>query len=167
MNSRITSNALAQAQFDTFCDRHNNGSESVFTNGVSVRGDAISSFTILLAEDEVIVRNLLQKILAKNGYDVMAGANGREALLLAKAYDGHIHLLLTDIQMPEMNGFELVEIIKEERPETEILMMSGRYSDDLGQLTSETAFIRKPFRPKLLLERVEQLLARKPERGCS
>jgi len=129
-----------------------------------VSGDPKSSFTILLAEDEVVVRNLLQRILMKHGYDVMAGANGHEALSLAESYDGHIHLLVTDIQMPEMNGFDLVAMIKEQRPATEILMMSGRYSGDLGQLTSETAFIRKPFLPKLLLERVEQLLTRGRDR---
>lgn len=127
-----------------------------FTNSVS--SDSKSGFTILLAEDEVVVRNLLQKILLKQGYDVMAGANGYEALLLAKAHVGHIHLLVTDIQMPEMNGFDLVAILKVERPETGILMMSGRYSDDLGQLTQDTPFIRKPFLPKILLERVHQLL---------
>lgn len=107
------------------------------------------------------MRNLLQKILVKHGYAVMAGANGHEALQLAQSFDGHIHLLVTDIQMPEMNGFDLAAVIREERPETEILMMSGRYSGDLGQLTSEASFIRKPFVPKILLERVEHLLRRR------
>lgn len=130
-------------------------------------GDPKSSFTILLAEDEVVVRNLLQRVLMKHGYDVMAGANGNEALSLAEAYDGHIHLLVTDIQMPEMNGFDLVALIKQQRPATEILMMSGRYSGDLGRLTSETSFLRKPFLPKSLLERVELLLTRRQDRDES
>ncbi len=117
--------------------------------------------TILLAEDEVVVRNLLHRILTKHGYDVMAGANGHEALLLAKSYKGRIHLLLTDIQMPEMNGFDLVEVMRTERPDTLVLMMSGRYSDDLGQLTSETAFLRKPFLPKILIERIQLLLGQR------
>jgi two-component system cell cycle sensor histidine kinase/response regulator CckA len=126
-----------------------------------VRNDAKGGFTILLAEDEVVVRNLLQRILTKHGYDVMAGANGHEALLLAKSYAGQIHLLLTDIQMPEMNGFDLVEVMRTERPDTAVLMMSGRYSDDLGQLTAETPFLRKPFLPKILIERVQSLLGQR------
>ena len=129
-----------------------------------MRDASIEGATILLAEDEVLVRNLLHRILTKHGYEVMAGANGHEALLLAKAFDGDIHLLVTDIQMPEMNGFDLVTVMRVERPETAVLMMSGRYSDDLGRLTSETSFLRKPFLPKILLERVQHLLEQRSNR---
>ena len=146
-----------------FCEQRDIGTQSVFVH--CVIDEMKGSFTILLAEDEVVVRNLLHRILTKHGYEVMAGANGYEALSLAQAYQGRIHLLVTDIQMPEMNGFDLVDVMRAERPETAILMMSGRYSDDLGQLDKETPFLRKPFLPKILLERVQYLLDQQSSRG--
>jgi two-component system cell cycle sensor histidine kinase/response regulator CckA len=114
---------------------------------VTTRSDKY--FTVLLAEDEVVVRNLLNRLLSMQGYEVLVGASGKEALELSRAFDGEIHLLLSDIQMPEMNGLDLAAALRKQRPQTEILLMSGRFSGELAILPSLNDFIRKPFLPKV------------------
>ena len=117
--------------------------------------------TVLLAEDEVVVRNLLHRILVLQGYEVLVGANGREALELSQAFDGEIHLILSDVHMPEMNGLDLAVAVRVTRPRVEILLMSGRFSGELSKLPSLSEVIRKPFLPKALIERVQTLLTRR------
>ncbi|HEX2709883.1 MAG TPA: PAS domain S-box protein, partial [Candidatus Deferrimicrobium sp.] len=85
--------------------------------------------TVLLAEDEDVVRRLAREILSGNGYKVLEAGNGREALLLSEAHRGEIHLLLTDVEMPTLSGRELGEQIRLQRPDLRILYMSG-YTDD-------------------------------------
>ena len=97
------------------------------------------------------------------GFEVLVGANGKEALELSSAFDGEIHLLLSDIHMPEMNGLDLAAALREQRPETEILLMSGRFSGELAVLPSLKDFIRKPFLPKALITRVHELLTRRAD----
>ncbi|HEX7520161.1 MAG TPA: PAS domain S-box protein, partial [Candidatus Deferrimicrobium sp.] len=77
--------------------------------------------TVLLAEDEEVVRRLAREILSGNGYKVLEAGNGREALLLSKAHRGEIHLLLTDVVMPKMSGRELTDRIRLQRPDLRIL----------------------------------------------
>ena len=117
--------------------------------------------TVLLAEDEDKVRKLIKNILETNGYRVLDVNNGSRAYLKCKSYEEDIHLLLTDVVMPEMNGKELYEKIALIRPEIKVLYMSG-YTDDIianrGVLEKGTLFIQKPFQNDALLRKVRGAL---------
>jgi PAS domain S-box-containing protein len=117
--------------------------------------------TVLLAEDEEVVRRLAREILSENGYKVLAAGNGREALLLSEAHRGEIHLLLTDVVMPKMSGRELTERIRLQRPGLRVLYMSG-YTDDAilrhGVLEDGIPFLQKPFTPEVLARKVREVL---------
>ncbi|MFS8084368.1 MAG: ATP-binding protein, partial [Acidobacteriota bacterium] len=117
--------------------------------------------TVLIVEDEEMVRNLAHEILIDHGYNVMLASNGVEGLRVSKAFDGSIDLMITDVVMPEMSGRELAENIALLRPETKVLYMSG-YTDDAivrhGVLEESKSFIQKPFLPDLLLRKMREVL---------
>jgi len=81
---------------------------------------------ILVVDDEVIVRNIVQKILTKEGFAVLAAADGEEALELLQTFPDTIDLLLTDIDMPRLDGFHLAKRVPLQKPEVKILFMSGK-----------------------------------------
>jgi len=118
-----------------------------------VRGDE----TILLVEDEPSVRVLMQRVLRSLGYQVMIASEGREALEVAAAFAGKIHLLLTDLVMPEMGGLELAEAMAIVRPETRVLLCSG-YASDPDLANRKYALLPKPYAPALLAQRVRDTL---------
>ena len=127
--------------------------------------------TVLLAEDEPQVRNLAALVLRGRGYEVLEASSGDEALLIAKRYAGKIHLLLTDVVMPQMSGKELSEQIKNTRVDIKVLFASG-YTDDAvlhhGVLEAEMEFIQKPFTPNTLANKVREVLgARNTEHQAS
>jgi two-component system cell cycle sensor histidine kinase/response regulator CckA len=117
--------------------------------------------TILLVEDARAVRVLARDVLKAQGYAVLEAEHGREALRIAEQYAGPIHLLLTDVVMPEMNGRDLVEQLAPLRPSMAIIYMSG-YTDTVvvhqGGLDPGAAFLQKPFTPSALVGKVRQLL---------
>jgi PAS domain S-box-containing protein len=117
--------------------------------------------TVLLAEDEEVVRRFAREILSGNGYKVLEAGNGREALLLSEAHRGEIHLLLTDVVMPKIGGRELADRIRTLRPELRILYMSG-YTDDAilrdRVLEDGIPFLQKPFTPEGLARKVREVL---------
>ena len=117
--------------------------------------------TILLVEDDAVVRELVREILEANGYSVLEAAQGEEAIAICRGHDGPIDLLLTDTVMPRMGGRELAEHVRNERPQTRILFMSGYTQvgfDGLGGLPAGVAFIQKPFSPTALAARVRDVL---------
>jgi PAS domain S-box-containing protein len=124
------------------------------------------SETILLLEDEEMVRALAQAILERCGYRVLVGRNVHDALRFAQESPGTIHLLLTDTIMPVMNGPELAKRFLSIHPETKVLFMSG-YTDkvigNLGGLEPETALLQKPFTPQTLAEKVREVLDSIPQ----
>ncbi|MBM3773087.1 MAG: response regulator, partial [Acidimicrobiia bacterium] len=116
--------------------------------------------TILLAEDEESVRLLSAEVLRRSGFEVIDAQDGVEALRVARAFDRPIHLLLTDIVMPQMNGRELAEQIRAARPETKVLFMSG-YTDHAvvhRELSAGAPFLQKPFTRDALVRKVRGLL---------
>ena len=119
------------------------------------------SETILLVEDEEAVRNLGSQLLASRGYKVLEARNGGEALLICEQYPNRIHLMLTDVVMPNMSGRQLAERLAPIKPDMKVIYMSG-YADDtilgLGIPSSETAFLNKPFSPDALMRKVRQVL---------
>jgi two-component system, cell cycle sensor histidine kinase and response regulator CckA len=117
--------------------------------------------TILLVEDQEQVRAVALGILKRNGYRVIVAQNAGEALLFCEKERGAIHLLLTDVVMPQMSGAELAKRLASVRPETKVLCMSG-YTDDSivrhGVLESGIAFLQKPFTPESLARKVREVL---------
>jgi len=117
--------------------------------------------TILLVEDEQAVRNIARDVLQAQGYTVLEAKHGRDALLISELYSGPIHLLLTDVVMPEMSGRELANRLAPLRPTMPIIYMSG-YTDAAvvhhGVLDPGTIFLQKPFTPDALARKIRQVL---------
>ncbi len=124
-------------------------------------GDLSGSETILLVEDNKHVRDLGHAILTQQGYTVLVAENGVEALALLASYDSLVHLVLTDVVMPGMNGKELFTRAVNKQPGLRVLYMSG-YTDNViahqGVLDEGIQFIQKPFTVKGLATRVREVL---------
>ena len=119
------------------------------------------SETILVVEDYAGVRSLATQILKAHGYQVLAAKSGSEALRISQRHDHPIHLLLTDMVMPGMNGKELAEQIQAQRPGIRILYMSGydnRLIEDPTALGEGVAFLAKPLTVETLTEKVRAVL---------
>jgi PAS domain S-box-containing protein len=117
--------------------------------------------TVLLVEDEDMLRGLLAKFLRLYGYTVLEARHGGEALLTCERYPGPIHLMVTDVVMPQMSGRELADRLTPLRPEMKVLYMSGYTEDALvqhGVADLSVAFLQKPFRPIELARRVHAVL---------
>lgn len=117
--------------------------------------------TILLVEDEDMLRGLLAKFLRLYGYTVLEARHGGEALLTCERHPGPIHLMVTDVVMPQMSGRELADRLTPLRPEMQVLYMSGYTEDALvqhGVADLSVAFLQKPFRPIELARRVHAVL---------
>jgi CheY-like chemotaxis protein len=119
--------------------------------------------TILLVEDAEQLRRLAKHVLELSHYTVLDSQSPAHALEVARAHDGKIDLLLTDVVMPGMSGPEVAASLNLERPGVPVLYMSG-YTDDAivhhGVLDAGTQFIQKPFTPKALVRRVHETLNR-------
>jgi len=119
------------------------------------------SETVLLVEDEDGVRSLVRGILEAGGYKVLDANRPLKAWAASQQFDGPIHLLLTDVVMPQMNGPDLAEKLKVLRPKTKVLYMSG-YTDGAilyhGVLQPGTPFLQKPFTPEVLARKVREVL---------
>ena len=128
--------------------------------------DSQTRATILLVEDEDVVRELAREALRDGGYTVLEARHPGEALLVAERQSGGFDLLLTDVVMPHMSGPELAQRLKNARPGLRVLFMSG-YTDDAalrhGVLRSEVSFLQKPFTPESLSRKVRETLDLKGE----
>ncbi|HEX5724364.1 MAG TPA: PAS domain S-box protein [Longimicrobiaceae bacterium] len=117
--------------------------------------------TLLLVEDEDTVRVLARRVLERSGYTVLEARDGAQALVVASLHRGPLHLLLTDVVMPNLGGRELARRIRAERPELPVLFISG-YAEEAvkghGVLEPGTAFLEKPFTAEVLAARVRQVL---------
>jgi PAS domain S-box-containing protein len=117
--------------------------------------------TILVVEDEEIVRNLVVEILTGSGYKVLIASSGESALEICKTYTDTIHLLLTDVIMPKMGGSALKDLVAGLRPDIKVLFMSGYTDDAIAHrevYDANIAFIEKPFMPNVLLRKVREVL---------
>ncbi|MBI5411270.1 MAG: response regulator [Nitrospirae bacterium] len=116
-----------------------------------------------MVDDEELVRNLVQSLLKSHGYKVLQAASGAEALDLIARYPHPLHLVLTDVVMPGMNGRELADRLALFRPHLKILYMSGNPMDILPpgiELISSSTYIQKPFAIETLLMKARDVLDR-------
>ena len=125
------------------------------------------SETILLVEDDHQVRAVALTILRRGGYHVIEARHGAEAILRSERHPGTIHLLLTDVVMPQTSGPELAKRLAGSRPDMKVLCMSG-YTDDSivrhGVLDAHLAYLQKPITPDALTTRVREVLDAKTGR---
>ena len=133
------------------------------TQALSLQKDRThrGSESILIAEDDQQVRNMASTALSRHGYQVLAAADGREALSLMKTHPGSIDLLLTDVIMPDINGKELFDRISAVHPDIRVLYMSGYTNDviaDHGVIDEGVHFLEKPFHIKTLAAKVRAVL---------
>ncbi len=123
--------------------------------------DFTGSETILIVEDDDVLRNLARKILELQGYKILDAENGIEALRVSDEHEGQIHLMITDVVMPKMGGRELEERLRPLRPEMKVIYTSG-YTDDIiahhGVLKPGIEFLRKPLRSESLKRKVREVL---------
>ncbi len=120
--------------------------------------------TVLLVEDEPIVRTVAISVLERAGFRVLAAGDGVQALALARAHVGRIELLVTDVVMPHMGGPQLAATLVQERPQLAVLFVSGYTDDEVlrhGVQGGEIDFLQKPFSPATLTQRVRQALDRR------
>ncbi len=128
------------------------------------RAQSSEKQTILVAEDDRLIRHLVRAILERAGYELLMAENGRHAMELAAAYDGPIHLLLSDVLMPEMNGPDLADRLQAARPGTPVIFMSA-FTNGALSAHEDYAFVPKPFSPGTLVETMRAVLA--GDRGCT
>jgi PAS domain S-box-containing protein len=138
------------------------GNEAISETAAGEPSYAAAAETILVVEDEPAVRVLVEQTLQQLGYTVLEAGDGYEALRIADRHAGEIHLVVTDVIMPSMNGRELAMRLDAVRPGMRVLFMSG-YTDDVlalhGLSEPEVNFIQKPFSRSDLAEKVGRVLA--------
>ncbi len=130
--------------------------EACASNGIAGRGE-----TLLLVEDEIVLLGTTQRMLISLGYEVFCTSSPTEALRLAAVHCGKIHLLLTDMVMPEMTGRELAGQIASRCPKMKVLFMSGYTAQEIAGdaiLEGGINFIQKPFSMKSLSEKLQEVL---------
>lgn len=118
--------------------------------------------TILLVDDDDLLREVAGTILRKRGYTVLEAKDGNACLKIAQEYPGSIHLLLTDMFMQEMNGREVADHLAALRGQTKVLYMSGQTNEAILThcgLYPGVVFVHKPFSPETLLRKVSETLA--------
>ena len=137
------------------------GDEEVGRKGFGYEAGISGAETILIVEDNNTLRNYGMRVLKRFGYNVVYAQNGEDALIVVEEHMGPIHLVVTDVVMPKMDGSELAERLHTFMPETKVLLMSG-YTDDSishhGVLDSGLAFLEKPFTPGALARKVREVL---------
>jgi len=117
--------------------------------------------TVLFAEDEAPLRDLLTPFLRRHGFHVLVAEDGKQALEIARHYEGEIQLLLSDIQMPEITGPQLAAELRCMLPQVKVILISG-YADGLLLLDQGWVFLPKPFQPQEILAKIQEVLAHSP-----
>jgi PAS domain S-box-containing protein len=115
--------------------------------------------TILLAEDEPLLRELGETILRQAGYEVLTAPDSPALEHLIATHEGSVDLLLTDVVMPGMSGPELVRIVRDRWPTIHVLYMSGYADDEIEDLDRDAGFLQKPFTPAELTAKIAEVLA--------
>jgi two-component system cell cycle sensor histidine kinase/response regulator CckA len=121
--------------------------------------------TILVVEDDPIVLSSVRTILENAGFCVLTATNSTEAIKKEDGYYETIHLLLSDVMMPDMSGPVISKLLKRHRPEMRVMLMSGYPEGNMLFLNDGWHFIQKPFVPQALVAKVNEIL-HSEDRGC-
>jgi CheY-like chemotaxis protein len=113
---------------------------------------------ILVADDDVFVRNLVRLLLQRQGYVILCASDGQEGLELSRKYPGTIDLVITDVKMPRLNGMDLCAHLLEERPGIKAIVMSGSEMKEIVSQNVNLPFLPKPFDGEALMARVHSVL---------
>jgi two-component system cell cycle sensor histidine kinase/response regulator CckA len=158
---RVHSKRLQGTRFDIFLPPASAPAGPAAISEVSDSDPERGSETILLVEDEHQVRRVTRTVLEEIGYTVVEAVDGADALHRLRSHEGHVDLLLTDVVMPRMSGWELSLQVRDLQPDIKILFMSG-YTDDArlrhGVNTSTASLIEKPFKRESLARKVREVL---------
>lgn len=119
---------------------------------------------ILFVDDDVYIRKVLGDFLQRSGFVVLSAADGEDALETAKAYDGKIDILVSDLIMPGMSGIELAKALVRSRPELKVLLISA-FADGPPPLDPLWGFLRKPFAPTVLSDKIKEMCTAEPARA--
>jgi two-component system cell cycle sensor histidine kinase/response regulator CckA len=128
--------------------------------------DSAPKGKVLLVEDDDQVRSFIRMLLSSNGYQVLEASTGAEGLEIAERQSNEIDLLLSDMLLPELSGYDLAQKVQELRPQIKILFMTGYVEGEIVQRSiSELGarFLDKPFQPAILLTRVEEAINAAPQ----
>jgi two-component system cell cycle sensor histidine kinase/response regulator CckA len=128
---------------------------------VAGEGEGGRGETVLVVDDEPAVRELARAVLERAGYTVLTAGDGEEALRVVAGHPGAIHLLLTDVVMPGMNGRQLAEALQAVRPALRVLYVSGYTEDALlrrGVRAELDHFLQKPYASAVLIQKVREVL---------
>jgi GAF domain-containing protein/DNA-binding response OmpR family regulator len=158
----VSSNPGQGTTFTIYLSRIDQATELADQDQIPTESLIRGTETILLVEDEDMVRELARYTLLQNGYKILEASHGQEALEVYERHEGPIHLLLTDVIMPGgLSGYELAERLTSLHPEIKIIYMSGYVDKDIVHhvvLDPEMAFLQKPFSPIALSRRVREVL---------
>ncbi len=116
---------------------------------------------VLLAEDDPVVRVMLERLLKQGGYDLVVAADGQEALQKSDEHKGRIDILVADVQMPGMTGADLAREMRKSRSDLRVILLSAS-AQGLLVLDSTWHFIQKPFLAKAMLERIVDVVKKPP-----
>jgi PAS domain S-box-containing protein len=133
------------------------GETNESTDGIHFRQNLAGTETILVVEDENMMRSLVCRVLRSLGYHVLEAANGNDALDAARRYEEKIHLVLTDVVMPGMNGKTLLSQLGAERQDFKAVYMSG-YTENQDINDSDAGFLQKPFTVEILSKKIREML---------
>ncbi|MGH2670490.1 MAG: ATP-binding protein, partial [bacterium] len=148
------------ATFKVYLPRVDAPAEEI-SRAAAPSGSPVGTETVLLAEDDELLRPLARELLAKLGYRVLEAPDGAAALAIARSHAGEIHLLVSDVVMPEESGVQLARQLMADRPRLRVLYISG-YTDEAvvrhGLLQPGLNFLQKPFTPDVLARKVREVL---------
>jgi two-component system cell cycle sensor histidine kinase/response regulator CckA len=157
----VISGPGAGTTFEIYLPRVERAMRTSKSQAGTKRPAPLGSETVLLVEDEDAVRTLSKLILRQSGYTILEASNAEEALAVARRHTQAIHLVVTDVVMPEVGGRELTERLLDIHPEMRVLFVSG-YTDDAvfrhGVSEAEVNFLQKPFTPLALASKVREVL---------
>lgn len=122
-----------------------------------------SQKTILLADDEPVIVNMISDLLELYDYNVITAANGAEAVAKFNAHQDSIALCITDIKMPQLTGDQVVCQIRAAAPQMPFIIISGFFRDGTPSDTNVVAHMEKPLQPDLLIQKVQQMINQPPQ----
>ncbi len=133
-------------------------SENPENNLQDAHPSGIHQSVVLVADDDVLIRNLVTILLQREGHVVLSASDGQEGLELSRKYPGTIDLVITDVEMPRLNGMNLIAHLLEERPGIKSIVMSGSEMQEIVIQNINLPFLPKPFDMEALIARVRAIL---------